>query len=132
MTRTYLLQMGLVGIGGFAGAVLRFAASGWVHQVLPTSRFPVGTLAVNVAGCLAIGFLGGLAEVRHLFSPELRLLLFLGLLGGFTTFSTLAFETLTLARSEHWPLAVGNVVAHLVLGLGGAWLAYLLARSFAS
>jgi CrcB protein len=129
MTRAYWLHAGLVGLGGFVGAALRFAASGWVHRIIPSSHFPLGTMAVNVGGCLAIGFLGGLAEARHLFPPEVRLVLFLGFLGGFTTFSTLAFETITLARGEHWPLAVLNVVGHLVLGLGGAWLTYLLARS---
>ena len=86
-----------VGAGGFIGAGLRFLVSGWVYQLVPNAGFPWGTLVVNVLGCLVLGLLGGLAEFRGVLSATSRLFLFMGVLGGFTTFSTLAFETVVLA-----------------------------------
>jgi len=118
----------LVGAGGFIGSVLRFAVSGWVHRFVPLSTFPWGTLTVNVTGCLAIGILGGLGEARQLFSGETRLFLFLGLLGGFTTFSTFGYETLALLRDAEHLRAAGNVLLNVVAGLSAAWLGLLIAR----
>ena len=93
------LQILLVGAGGFVGSVLRYGLSGAVHRLLPFAAFPYGTLAVNVVGCLAIGLLAGWSEARQVIGPELRLFLFIGLLGGFTTFSTFGYETFEMARS---------------------------------
>src|SRR6187401_821426 len=94
----------------------------------PSATFPLGTLAVNVLGCFAIGVLGGVADARHLLSAELRLLLAVGVLGGFTTFSSFAYETHALARdAEPWR-AVANVAASVVLGLAACWAGYALAR----
>jgi CrcB protein len=124
-----LLHMALVGLGGAIGSVLRFVLSGATHRLLPAVFFPVGTLVVNVAGCLAIGWLGGLAEARQSFTPELRLLVLVGVLGGFTTFSTFALETLMLARDAGYVRAAVNVGAEVLLCLGAAGLGYGLARS---
>jgi len=118
----------LVGCGGFLGAAARFAASGAVHRRLPDATFPWGTLLVNLVGCLAIGFLGGLLELRQLFGPSARLFLFIGVLGGFTTYSSFAFETLGLAHAADFSRAALNVVVHVVLGLSLAWLGYVLAQ----
>jgi len=115
-------QTFLVGVGGFVGAGLRFLASGWIYQLVPNAGFPWGTLVVNVVGCLALGLLGGLAEVRGVLSAATRLFLFIGVLGGFTTFSTLAYETVTLADGSQMFRAAANVAAHVVLGLGAAWI----------
>jgi CrcB protein len=90
-----MLSILLIGAGGFVGSVLRYAFSGWVHRVLDNPWFPYATLAVNVTGSLMIGFLAGLADHRSLFSTEARSFLFIGLLGGFTTFSSLTIETLS-------------------------------------
>ncbi len=70
--------------------------SGWVQRLVVTGVFPYGTLVVNVLGCFLIGILGGLAEYRQVLEPGQRLFLMIGVLGGFTTFSTFAFETLSL------------------------------------
>lgn len=118
-----------VGFGGFVGSSLRYLVSGWVHRVPGTSGFPHGTLWVNVIGCLAIGLVGGLAEHRQLFSPATRLFLMIGVLGGFTTFSTFAFETLAFAHGSDATRAIANVALHLVMGLGAAWLGYTIART---
>ena len=129
MQKTFLGQIAVVGLGGALGSAARFAVSGWVQRLVADGTFPYGTLAVNVAGCLAIGFLGGLMEGRQVLGPTLRLFLLLGVLGGFTTFSTFAFETLGLAHGSEYLRAAANASAHLALGLGAAWLGYVSAQN---
>jgi CrcB protein len=91
-------------------------------QSRSASLFPFGTLAVNVLGCLLIGALMALAVERESLSPNLRLLLVTGVLGGFTTFSAFGYETLALAMIERQPLlALANVATEVVLGLVAAW-----------
>jgi CrcB protein len=124
-----LIQLALVALGGALGSVLRFLASGVAHRLLPGLLFPVGTLTVNVIGSLLIGLLGGAAESRAFLVPEARVFLFTGLLGGFTTFSAFAFESLGLALDAAWWRLALNVAAQLVLGLGGAWAGYGLGRA---
>lgn len=124
-----LLQLSLVALGGALGSVLRFLASGAAHRLLPGLLFPVGTLAVNVVGSLLIGFIGGLAESRSFLGPDLRVFLFTGCLGGFTTFSAFAFESLGLALDAAWWRLALNVAAQLVLGLGAAAAGYGIGRA---
>ena len=123
-----MLPILLVGAGGFLGSILRYVLSGWAHRILDNPWFPYGTLVVNVTGSLAIGFLAGLADSRSLFSSEARLFVFIGLLGGFTTFSSLTIETFSLARSAQLLAAAMNVTLQLFLGLVAVWLGNLLAR----
>jgi CrcB protein len=80
-----------------------------VQNALPRTTFPYGTLAVNVSGCLAIGCWPGLFELRQLFGLEARLFLVIGVLGGYTTFSSFAYETLVLARDAEMARALANV-----------------------
>ena len=121
-------QIILVGIGGFIGSVFRFLLSGFVHRLVPLSEFPFGTLAVNVLGCLLIGLLNGLAETRQIIGPELRLLLMIGMLGGFTTFSAFGYETLALIRDAEVFRAVGNVFLQVFFGLVAVWMGDMLGR----
>lgn len=121
-------QIFIVGIGGFLGSVCRFLLSGFVHRVVPLSEFPVGTLVVNVVGCLLIGILNGLAETRQVMGPDIRLFFMIGLLGGFTTFSTFGYETLALLRDAEVVRAMGNVFLHVLLGLAAVWLGDMLGR----
>ena len=118
----------LVGAGGFLGSVLRYVVSGWVHYLLDNPWFPYGTLVVNVTGCVVIGFLAGLAETRSLFTSDVRLFLFIGVLGGYTTFSSFALETFSLARNTQILPAFTNIGGQLILGLIGVWFGNLLAR----
>lgn len=118
----------LVGTGGFVGSVARYLMGGWVYRLVKAPLLPYGTLAVNFLGCLVIGFLGGLSESRQVFSAETRLFLFIGVLGGFTTFSTFGFETFSLARDGEFLAASGNVVAQVVFGLGAVWLGNVFSR----
>lgn len=119
-----------VGVGGFVGSVLRYAASGLVHGLARTQTFPYGTLAVNVSGCFVIGVLAGVADARHVLAPNTRVFLLLGVLGGFTTFSTFGYETLMLARDADYLRAGVNVVAQLLLGLGAVWLGLVMTRAW--
>ena len=108
----------LVGTGGFLGSVARYYLSGWVLHASGASRFPWGTLLVNTIGCITLGALASLAEQFHLLSPPARLLLFTGLLGGFTTYSAFAYETYFLGREHLWLAAVANVGLQLGLASG--------------
>jgi len=117
----------LVGLGGFVGSILRYGLSGLVHRFLPFTTFPYGTLTVNVTGCLLIGVMSGLAETRQLFGPDFRAFLFIGTLGGFTTFSTFGFETFSFLRDgEHVRVTI-NIVANVVVGLASVWFGHALA-----
>ena len=117
----------LAGIGGFIGSVLRYSVSGFVQDMSRSIDFPYGTLAVNLIGCFAIGFLSHLAETRGFFTAETRTLIFIGVLGGFTTFSAFSNETINLWREGESLLATINVAAHLVLCLGAVWLSRTMA-----
>ncbi len=127
--KSVLLNALLVGFGGFVGRICRYALGGAVHRHFPMATFPYGTLSVNLLGCALIGALVGLADSRQLFSPELRTFGFIGLLGGFTTFSTFGYETIEMAREGEHIRAAFNVGLHVVLGLVFVWLAYELTSS---
>lgn len=111
----------VIGMGGFVGAILRYALGGWVQSAAPNSLFPIGTLAVNVIGCFAIGAVAQTVEARGVLNPHTRLFLTVGLLGGFTTFSAFANETLNGFREGVPGIAIANVVASVGLGLLAAW-----------
>ena len=117
----------MVGAGGCIGSVLRYLISGWVQTLSGGSSFPFGTLGVNVGGCLVIGFLGRWTESLETFSQDARLFLFLGLLGGFTTFSTFGYENWALLSDREWGLAGANVLLSNLLGLTAVWLGNRLA-----
>ena len=116
-----------VGLGGFLGSIGRYLLSGYIQNLVRGTGFPYGTLAVNLTGCLFIGFLSQWVETRGFLSPEARLFVFMGLLGGFTTFSTFSNETMNLWQAGDSTAALANVAVHVVLGLGAAWLGHALA-----
>jgi len=107
-------QLLMVGAGGFLGAVLRYAVS----ACLPSERFAVGTLAVNALGCLVIGAIVGWVELRGELDEQTRLLLVVGVLGSFTTFSAFGNEVMEFVREGRTLAAACVVGAHLALGLG--------------
>ena len=118
----------LVGTGGFVGSVLRYLIGRWVVSTIDNPWLPYGTLAVNVLGCLVIGILGGLAETRGILNPETRALIVVGLLGGFTTFSSFGYETVALVRAGELAAGVLNVGLQVSLCLGSVWAGYSLSR----
>ena len=83
---------------------------------------------INALGCLVIGFLAALAETRSIFTSDVRLFIFIGIIGGFTTFSSFALETLLLARDSETFAAIINIGSQMVLGLLAVWIGNLLAR----
>jgi fluoride exporter len=117
----------LVALGGAFGSVARYKLSGLVLQHTLDWRFPAGTFVVNVTGCLAAGLLAGLAEKHELLSAEARLLLFTGVLGGFTTFSAFGLETMHLVKRGDLAIAGANVALSVVAGLAALWLGLGLA-----
>jgi CrcB protein len=124
-----LLNAMAVGSGGFLGALSRYGLSGLVHRHMPLTTFPYGTLVVNLLGCLLIGLLTGLGEARQVFGPEVRLFALIGLLGGFTTFSTFGYETFAMIRDSEYVRAAANVGVHVILGLVLVWIGYTLTTS---
>ncbi len=126
-----MLNLLSVGIGGFLGAIARYGLSGLVHRY-SEGEFPYGTLVVNVLGCLAIGVLMSLVEDRQLFRPEMRSFLMIGLLGSFTTFSTLGYETFELLRASEFQFAFLNVAANVVLGITAVALGRMAVRILVS
>lgn len=129
MQAGFLTQVMIVGAGGFVGSALRFAVSGWVQQATGTGSFPYGTLAVNVIGCLLIGLLGGLAEYRQVLEPGTRLFLMIGILGGFTTFSTFAYESLSMVQDAEFFKVLANTVLQVGLGFAAAYFGFVAARN---
>ena len=121
-----------VGIGGAVGAVLRYIVSGHVQAQIKIGSFPLGTLAVNVIGCFLIGFLSHAARIPGRFTTEGTLLVFVGGIGAFTTFSTFSKEAVDLFQSGHVAMALVHVGIHMVLGLiavgGGYELGRILQR----
>lgn len=125
-----------VAFGGALGSWARWTVGGWAQRRAAAASgwialFPAGTLVVNLAGCLAIGVLAGWFEARGAVDPALRVFLLVGVLGGFTTFSSFGFETMALARDGNWALAAGNVLGSVAGGLVGVWLGLALARALA-
>ena len=107
-----------IAMGGALGSMARHGVNVVVHHRWPLMKFPLATAIVNVAGCLVIGLLAGLIMSERI-SPRLywREFVFVGVLGGFTTFSTFGLDTLTLARSHAIVPAIGNVIGQVVFGL---------------
>ncbi|MCL4780923.1 MAG: fluoride efflux transporter CrcB [Gammaproteobacteria bacterium] len=125
-----LRELLLVAGGGAAGSVLRYLASDAVQRLFPALMLPIGTLTVNVSGSLLIGLFAGLVEYRELFGSGARLLLVVGVLGGYTTFSAFSLETLALLRSGQSLLALLNVLLQLSLGIAAAAAGFAAARAF--
>ena len=123
-----MTKLFIIGIGGFIGSVSRYVLNGVVRNILGKPYFPFGTLAVNIIGCLLIGFLGGFSENRQVFSPEIRLFIFIGLLGGFTTFSTFGYEVFNSLKGGHMMFFFLNIVLHLILGIAAVWFGYSLSK----
>ncbi len=112
-----------IALGGAFGAVSRYLISGWVARLTHESAFPYGTLAVNVTGSFLLGLMMGLGgEGRLLLPPAVRVVLGIGFLGAFTTFSTFSYETVEALRIGDFRVAVGNTVISVVTALAACWL----------
>lgn len=117
----------LIAIGGAVGSVARYSVSLAAVHLVDVS-YPIGTFAVNVLGCFAFGVLAGVGDHRLTLSIQARAFLLVGLLGGFTTFSTYAFESLVLVRDGRAGLALLNVAGQTLLGLAAIWAGLFVTR----
>ncbi len=127
MLRPVLKDVFWVGAGGAVGSALRYII--W-RAVGTSAGFPWATIFVNVTGSFLLGFLAGMYAGRV--GPTMRLALFFGFLGGYTTFSTFTSETVVFARTGSASLAFGNVAISLVLGLSAAFVGVLLGEQLSS
>jgi fluoride exporter len=122
MTKTLLI----IGFGGGLGSIARYL-TGTVINKLFTIQFPIGTFVANAVGCLAIGIVYGLSERYAWFSPEWRFFLATGFCGGYTTFSTFAFENLNLLQTNQFGTFAVYSLSSFITGLLAVWIGlYLL------
>jgi CrcB protein len=119
-----LINVLFVGSGGFIGAIARYGLGGLVQRQMPAATFPYGTLLANMLGCLGIGVVAGLVESRQLFEPQFRAFMLIGVLGGFTTFSTFSNETFQMIRDDQHLRAAVNVGVQVIVGLASVWAGY--------
>ncbi len=119
----------VVFLGGGVGTAFRYWLSGSIYRFID-SAFPYGVLLVNVIGCLLIGFLLAVFEERFVVQPLLRVFFTIGVLGGFTTFSTFSYETISLFREGSVFLGLENVVFSVVGCLFATWLGTVIGRLF--
>lgn len=110
-----------VALGGALGSVSRYLLGTWTQTISKSIDFPYGTLTVNLIGCFVIGLLSQLAEARGAFTSESRALVFIGVLGGFTTFSSFGNDSINLLREGETVNALANVGANVILGLLLVW-----------
>ena len=125
-----LQQILIVALGGAIGSVARYKLGGFTLHHTQAWNFPMSTFGVNAVGCLAIGVLAALVEHHDLFSPSVRLLLFTGLLGGFTTFSAFGYESVFLLRRGLLSVAAAYVILSVVGGLFAVFLGMKLIDQF--
>ena len=119
----------LVGLGGFVGTVIRYWLSDFIARRYG-EQFPLGTLAVNAIGCFLAGLLFYFLFDRFPASSNVRSVIFIGLLGGFTTFSAYGMQTFALIRDGEMTLALLNIMVSNVLCLLLVWFGYSLAKAF--
>ncbi|HAK88370.1 MAG TPA: fluoride efflux transporter CrcB [Nitrospiraceae bacterium] len=123
-----MLKFFIVGVGGFLGAIARFVVASWIGQKWGRS-FPLGTFFVNVSGSFLIGLLMSLFIEKFMVNPQWRLLLVVGFLGAYTTFSTFEYETGGLIKDGEWFIALMNIVFSVIAGFAALKLGEFLAKS---
>ncbi|MDT5157504.1 MAG: fluoride exporter [Acidobacteriota bacterium] len=126
-----MLRIFLIGLAGLTGTLCRYWLAGVVARRYGET-FPAGTLLVNLAGCFLIGFLFFMFQERYAASETARAVVFVGLLGGFTTFSSYGLQTFTLLQDGRGAYAAANVIASNLLGLLLVWGGYVLAKFLGS
>jgi CrcB protein len=123
------MKVWLVALGGALGSVARYGLTQLVTGLVPHT-FPFGTFLVNAIGCAVFGVIAGAGEARGFLSPPVRAFCLIGLLGGFTTFSSYAFDAVTLARGGTWGLAALNAAGQVFVGLAAVAAGFWLGRTF--
>lgn len=122
-----MLRFFVIGLGGAIGTLLRYIMGGLDYR-FSSGVFPISTFVVNVTGSLAIGFLWGIVD-RFAISPNVRLFIFIGVLGGYTTFSTFSLETFNLMRDGEYRIAIMNAALSVVLSIGAVFAGYIASKT---
>lgn len=117
-----------VAVAGAAGALARYALSGWVSD-RASGAFPWGTFVVNATGSFLLGVVFALLTERFLPHPTLRTAVTIGFLGAYTTFSTYSFETVRLIEDGAIRLAVANALGSVAVGIGAVWIGLIVGRT---
>ena len=125
-----MMKYFMVGIGGFLGTIARFWLGGFIHQKLGT-RFPYGTFVINCSGCFAIGLIMTILSERTHLNPYWRLLIPIGFIGAYTTFSTFEYESLMAMRDGALTIAFLNIVASVIVGFVCVWAGVVCGRAVA-
>jgi len=115
-------------MGGFIGAVSRYLLSGLAQRYF-SGNYHLGTLAVNILGCFMLVIVMHLVQTKGMFSPNLRLMFSIGLIGALTTYSTFAFETYQLLVDNRIYAAGINIMFHLMVGLAAVWAAIAISQN---
>ena len=118
----------LIGLAGMCGAISRYWLTGLAHRLMG-SAFPWGTLSVNILGCFLFGLVFALAEERGILEEQTRVVLLVGFMGSFTTFSSLIFESSQFLRDAQWLPAGANYLGQTALGLIALWLGIVIIRA---
>jgi len=116
----------LVGAGGFIGSILRYLLMLLSEKLIKATVFPYGLLAVNLLGCLAIGLFYGWAETVNISTEKIRLLLVVGVLGSFTTFSAFGYESFSLWNDRSFTAMALNIFLHVLIGLLMVKIGYVI------
>jgi CrcB protein len=118
----------VIALGGAIGSIARYGSQVCLYKLFPIA-FPLGTFLVNISGCLLIGIFYGLSEKGNLLTPEWRLFLTTGFCGGFTTFSSFAYENVNLLRNSDFLYFGLYILSSVVLGIAGVYLGIFLIKS---
>ena len=128
-----MLEIFIVGGGGCIGSILRYFVTKAVENNFPTTTFPYGVMLVNVVGCLLIGLISGLSMEKISLAPNLRLFFFVGILGGFTTFSSFSLDAYNILNTNDFSIltfAFLHILVHIVFGIVAVYLGILIGRNF--
>ena len=126
-----MLAIIFVGIGGCLGSIFRYGLTKWINELVKHQSFPLGTVSVNILGCLIIGIAIAFFESRQIFIGNLRSLVLIGVLGGFTTFSTFSLQSFELMKSGESITALANVGLSVCLGLTAVYVGYIITSKLA-
>ena len=121
-----MLKLFVIALGGAIGTLARYIVGGLDYR-FSNGVFPISTLVVNVSGSLVIGFLWAVVD-RFTISPNTRLFIFIGILGGYTTFSTFSLETFNLMRDGEYRIALINVGLSTILSIMAVFLGYFVSK----
>ena len=118
-----------ISLGGALGALSRYLLSTWIYNK-SQHVFPYGTFIVNILGCFILGFFYTITLDKYVISPQVRMMVSVGFLGAFTTFSTFSLETLNIIKENNYNVALLNIALSVLLGLLAVWLGAVLANFF--